>query len=104
MLTKSRLTFFADQLTLLALPALRDIARELDLLTRQASALLTHHLSQREAHNADAEMYNGLIRDLVTGAANRIGSTTGVKRSNTLRKASAATGGRNSPSPAPQPR
>lgn len=72
------------------------------MLTRQASSLLTHHLSQREAHNADAEMYNGLIRDLVTGAANRFGATASVKRSSTLRKASSGSG-RNSPAP-PQPR
>lgn len=37
------------------------------------SLLLTHHLTLREAHAADAEMYNGLIRDLVAGAATRFG-------------------------------
>lgn len=69
----------------------------MESLTRQASARLTHFLSQREVHNADAEMYNGLIRDLVTGAANRFGATS-VKRSSTLRKTS-TNSGRNSPAP-----
>lgn len=69
---KDLIALTEDQLTLQPLPSLQNMARELEQLTRQTSALLTYHLALREAHSADAEMYNGLIKDLVTGAANRI--------------------------------
>lgn len=60
-----------DQLTLLSLPSLKLILRELNTLTTSTSSLLTHHLTLRESYQADSEMYNSMIKDLVTGAASR---------------------------------
>ncbi|SPO22299.1 uncharacterized protein UTRI_00977 [Ustilago trichophora] len=60
-----------DQLTLLSLPALKSILRELNTLTTSTSSLLTHHLTLRESYQADSEMYNSMIKELVTGAASR---------------------------------
>lgn len=77
-----------EDLTLLALPALRDLQREMEQTTRQASTILTHYLQQRENHSADAEMYNGLIRDLVSGAAKRVGGATGASSGGAQRNAS----------------
>jgi hypothetical protein len=93
-----------DQLTLQSLPALRTLVREVETLTKQASKVLTFHLSQRENHTADAEMYNGLIRDLVTGAAKRVSASntqsSGVARKASVRASASAQragSGRNSP-------
>lgn len=69
-----------DQLTLLSLPALRSMLRELNTLTTSTSSLLTHHLTLRESYQADSEMYNSMIKELVTGAASRFsggGSSSG---------------------------
>ncbi len=60
-----------DELTLLSLPALKSMRRELNTLTTSASSLLTHHLTLRESYQADSEMYNSMIKELVTGAASR---------------------------------
>lgn len=60
-----------DQLTLLSLPALKSMLRELNTLTTSTSSLLTHHLTLRESYQADSEMYNSMIKELVTGAASR---------------------------------
>ena len=60
-----------DQLTLLSLPALKSLLRELNTLTTSTSSLLTHHLTLRESYQADSEMYNSMIKELVTGAASR---------------------------------
>lgn len=62
-----------DQLTLLPLPSLQSLRRELETFTTQTSTLLTHHLTLRESLQSDSETYNGLIADLVAGAASRIG-------------------------------
>lgn len=101
---KSIVAMTEDQLTLLGLPALRELQRETEMLTRQASTVLTHFLSQRESHSTDAEMYNGLIKDLVTGAAKRVSTTnnTSVQRQVSVRKSGIGGGtlpnsGRNSP-------
>lgn len=101
---KSIVAMTEDQLTLLGLPALRELQRETEALTRQASTVLTHYLSQRESHSADAEMYNGLIKDLVTGAAKRVSTTSSssVQRQASVRKSGISGGtlpnsGRNSP-------
>ncbi|PWN18490.1 hypothetical protein BCV69DRAFT_301286 [Microstroma glucosiphilum] len=101
-----------DQLSLLTLPSLRSLSQELSHLITSTSLLLTHHLTLRESLQADSEMYNGLIKDLVTGAASRIGDSKGggakvVSRQSSGRRfgpAGAAVGGagsgRNSPRPA----
>lgn len=101
---KSIVAMTEDQLTLLGLPALRELQRETEVLTRQASTVLTHYLSQRESHSTDAEMYNGLIKDLVTGAAKRVSTTNNasVQRQVSVRKSGIGGGnlpnsGRNSP-------
>ncbi|PWN33613.1 uncharacterized protein FA14DRAFT_63832 [Meira miltonrushii] len=101
---KSIVAMTEDQLTLLGLPALRELQRETEALTRQASTVLTHYLSQRESHSTDAEMYNGLIKDLVTGAAKRVSTTSSssVQRQVSVRKSGIGGGnlpnsGRNSP-------
>ncbi|TKY89447.1 hypothetical protein EX895_001978 [Sporisorium graminicola] len=60
-----------DQLTLLSLPALKSMLRELNTMTTSTSNLLTHHLTLRESYQADSEMYNSMIKELVTGAASR---------------------------------
>ncbi|KAJ1033168.1 hypothetical protein NDA13_001166 [Ustilago tritici] len=66
-----------DQLTLLSLPALKTLLRELNTLTTSTSSLLTHHLTLRESYQADSEMYNSMIKELVTGAANRFSGGSG---------------------------
>lgn len=66
-----------DQLTLLSLPALKSMLRELNTLTTSTSSLLTHHLTLRESYQADSEMYNSMIKELVTGAASRFSSGGG---------------------------
>ncbi|KAJ1034592.1 hypothetical protein NDA18_001448 [Ustilago nuda] len=66
-----------DQLTLLSLPALKTLLRELKTLTTSTSSLLTHHLTLRESYQADSEMYNSMIKELVTGAANRFSGGSG---------------------------
>lgn len=82
------LSFFPDQLTLQSLPALRSLSRELHSLTTTSSTLLTHHLTLRESHAADAEMYDSMIRDLVAGASNRLSSdkssSKGDRRATTI--------------------
>lgn len=96
-----------DQLTLLSLPALKSMLRELNSLTTSTSSLLTHHLTLRESYQADSEMYNAMIKELVTGAANRIGSGAGggstgsggrgdMRRSNTM-MATGSAGGNKGP-------
>lgn len=86
-----------DQLTLLSLPALQAMVRELNTLTTSTSSLLTHHLTLRESFQADSEMYNAMIKELVTGAATRFsgaGAGTGsggrgdMRRSTTMGVAS----------------
>lgn len=72
-LTLLRLSIRPDQLSLLPLPSLQAHLSEMESLAISISHLLTHHLTLREALQADSEMYNGLIKDLVAGAANRIG-------------------------------
>ncbi|EPQ28244.1 uncharacterized protein PFL1_04071 [Pseudozyma flocculosa PF-1] len=84
-----------DDLSLLSLPALRSMLRELHSLTTSTSSLLTHHLTIRESHQADSEMYNSMIKELVTGAASRIGGGgggggAGVSRSGSLRGGAAS--------------
>ncbi|CAO1634779.1 unnamed protein product [Sympodiomycopsis kandeliae] len=74
-----------DQLTLLPLPSLEALQRELTSLTTQTSTLLTHHLTLRESLQSDSETYHGLIADLVAGAASRIGGNGKAERSNTLK-------------------
>lgn len=66
-----------DQLTLLSLPALKSMLRELNTMTRSTSSLLTHHLTLRESYQADSEMYNSMIKELVTGAASRFSGSSG---------------------------
>lgn len=79
----------ADQLSLLPLPSLQSLRRELETFTAQTSTLLTHHLTLRESLQSDSETYNGLIADLVAGAASRIGgggqSGKKAERSNSVR-------------------
>ncbi|SAM78536.1 uncharacterized protein UBRO_02075 [Ustilago bromivora] len=70
-----------DQLTLLSLPALKTLLRELNTLTTSTSSLLTHHLTLRESYQADSEMYNSMIKELVTGAANRFSGGSGGSNS-----------------------
>ncbi|PWN54098.1 hypothetical protein IE53DRAFT_359469 [Violaceomyces palustris] len=70
-----------DQLSLQSLPALRSILKELQTLTTSTSSLLTHHLTLRESHMADSEMYNSMIKDLVAGAANRFSGGGGSNTS-----------------------
>ncbi|CDR88097.1 uncharacterized protein SPSC_03683 [Sporisorium scitamineum] len=73
-----------DQLTLLSLPALKSMLRELNTMTTSTSSLLTHHLTLRESYQADSEMYNSMIKELVTGAASRFsggGGSTGGSNS-----------------------
>ncbi|SNX82767.1 uncharacterized protein MEPE_01473 [Melanopsichium pennsylvanicum] len=70
-----------DQLTLLSLPALKSILREFNTLTTSTSSLLTHHLTLRESYQADSEMYNSMIKDLVTGAASRFSGSGGGSNS-----------------------
>lgn len=90
-----------DDLSLLTLPALRDLQREMEQMTRQASTVLTYYLSQRESHTADAEMYNGLIRDLVSGAAKRVTAThssgSASRRVSVRTGAATSNSGRSSP-------
>ncbi|PWZ03375.1 hypothetical protein BCV70DRAFT_15866 [Testicularia cyperi] len=70
-----------DQLTLMSLPALRSMQRELNTLTTSTSSLLTHHLTLRESYQADSEMYNSMIKELVTGAASRMSASSGSSSS-----------------------
>jgi len=53
-------------------------------LTTSTSSLLTHHLTLRESYQADSEMYNSMIKELVTGAASRIGGGGGERKSTTM--------------------
>ncbi|KAI3480134.1 hypothetical protein L1887_57734 [Cichorium endivia] len=73
------------------------MVRELNTLTTSTSSLLTHHLTLRESFQADSEMYNAMIKELVTGAATRFsgaGAGTGsggrgdMRRSTTMGVAS----------------
>lgn len=76
-----------SQLTLMSLPALKSMLRELHALTTSTSVLLTHHLTLRESYQADSEMYNSMIKQLVTGAATRVsgGSTANNTAAHGLR-------------------
>lgn len=65
-----------SQLTLMSLPALKSLLREMHALTTATSVLLTHHLTMRESYQADSEMYNSMIKQLVTGAATRVSGAT----------------------------
>lgn len=60
-----------EHLTLQALPNLRNLAQEIRQLTTGTSSLLTYYLTLRDAHAADAETYNAMIRDLVAGATSK---------------------------------
>ncbi|GAC96853.1 hypothetical protein PHSY_004437 [Pseudozyma hubeiensis SY62] len=73
-----------DQLTLLSLPALKSMLRDLNTITTSTSSLLTHHLTLRESYQADSEMYNSMIKELVTGAASRFSSGSGSGGSNSV--------------------
>ncbi|PWN24377.1 hypothetical protein BDZ90DRAFT_122588 [Jaminaea rosea] len=93
----------ADQLSLLPLPSLRDLSRELGSLTSTTSVVLTHHLTLRESLQADSEMYNGLIKDLVRGAASSMGSAKerkSVQVGATRRMGGGSASGSSSPRPA----
>lgn len=90
-----------DQLSLLPLPGLRDLARELQTLTATTSVLLTHHLTLRESLQADSETYNGLIKDLVRGAANTLGKDGRDRRSVQSTASAARRMGSGSSSPRP---
>lgn len=70
----------SDQLALKALPELRAMAKEMQTLSQQTSDLLAHHLMIREAFNADAEVYNATIRELVAGASNKLATKKAEKR------------------------
>ncbi len=72
-----------DQLTLQGLPDLRRLSEEMKQLTTSTSALLTYYLTLRDAHKADAETYNAMIRDLVAGATSKFagGANKGGRRS-----------------------
>ncbi|CAO1615187.1 unnamed protein product [Jaminaea pallidilutea] len=69
-----------DQISLIPLPGLRALSAELTSLTESTSALLTHSLALRESLQADSEMYNGLIKDLVRGATSTLGKDSSNKR------------------------
>ena len=64
-----------DDLTLQTLPELRELVRELKSLSSQLGEALQYYLTVRDAFLSDAEMYNGMIRDLVAGASNKIAAT-----------------------------
>ncbi|CAO1624955.1 unnamed protein product [Parajaminaea phylloscopi] len=75
-----------DQLSLLPLPSLRSLSGELENLARATSMRLTHHLALRESLQADSEMYNGLIKDLVRGAANTLAGSKDSNNSSSSRR------------------
>ncbi|GAA6059170.1 hypothetical protein JCM10212_005515 [Sporobolomyces blumeae] len=58
-----------QDLTLMSVDALRDLTRELERVSVDASGVLTHALLAREKEGQDKETYNGMISDLVSAAA-----------------------------------
>lgn len=82
-----------SQLTLMSLPALQAMLRELHTMTTSTSVLLTHHLTLRESYQADSEMYNSMIKQLVTGAASRVSTGTNTNSNNNSSAAHGLRGG-----------
>ncbi|CBQ70792.1 conserved hypothetical protein [Sporisorium reilianum SRZ2] len=83
-----------DELTLLSLPALKSMLRELNTMTTSTSSLLTHHLTLRESYQADSEMYNSMIKELVTGAASRFSGGGGGGGGGSMGGSNSVAGGR----------
>ena len=59
---------------------LRALRAELETLSCDASAVLTHALLSREKELGDKETYNSMIQDLVSAAAKLKTSTTSMAR------------------------
>ncbi|KAL4400548.1 hypothetical protein ACI68E_003467 [Malassezia pachydermatis] len=61
-----------DDIKLQTLPELRELVKEMQVLSTQLGEALQYHLTIREAFASDSEVFNGMIRDLVAGASNKI--------------------------------
>ncbi|SCV72783.1 BQ2448_4320 [Microbotryum intermedium] len=88
-LAESLLALKEDDLLGMSLASLQTKLREMERVTEDASAALTHALVSRDKESSDAETYNGMIQDLVAAAAKtKTTSAVGGRSSPALRTAS----------------
>lgn len=69
---ESILQLTEDDIKLQTLPELRELAREMESLSKRMVDALQYHLQIREAFTSDGESFHSTIRELVTGASNKI--------------------------------
>ncbi|SGZ30306.1 BQ5605_C113g13234 [Microbotryum silenes-dioicae] len=94
-LADSLLALREHDLVGLSLADLQRKVAEMDRVTEEASAALTHALVTRDKESGDAETYNGMIQDLVAAAAKtKTTSAAGGRSSPALRTASGGRWGR----------